>query len=85
MTKAELHRLVDELPDDALEGTAALLQRVIRGEIDPEQSWFWAREWLAGELEADADLTAGRSRRFADDAAFLAHLDSVPPATDPAR
>lgn len=89
MTKADLHRLVDELPDEVLEGTADLLQRVIRREIDPDQSWFWARAWQAGEREADADLAAGRVRRFEGGDAFLAHLDSVPPsggpAADPAR
>ncbi len=88
MTKAELHRLVDELPDDVLEGTADLLQRVARREIDPDQVWFWTHAWQVGEQEADADLAAGRVRRFDGDAAFLEHLERVPPgapATDPKR
>jgi hypothetical protein len=80
MTKTDLHRLVDELPEDMVEGTAALLQRVIRREIDPDQSWFWARAWQEGEREADADLAARRFCRFEGDEAFLAHLDAVPPA-----
>jgi len=29
-----------------------------------EQSWFWTAEWQAGEREADADIDAGRVRRF---------------------
>ena len=80
MTKADLHRLVDELPDDAVEGTAKLLIQVIRRQIDAAQAWFWTAEWLAGEREAEADLAAGRFQRFESDEAFLAHLDSVPPA-----
>ncbi|WP_435589786.1 hypothetical protein [Micromonospora aurantiaca (nom. illeg.)] len=31
---------------------------------DPDQAWFWTPEWQAGEREADADLAAGRVRRF---------------------
>jgi hypothetical protein len=84
MTKAELHRLVDELPDDVLEGTADLLQRVVRREIDPDQAWYWTHAWQAGEREADADLAAGRVRRFDGDEAFLEHLERVPPPGDPA-
>ncbi len=84
MTKAELHRLVDELPDDVLAGTADLLQRVVRREIDPAQAWFWAHAWQAGEREADADLAAGRMRRFDGDDGFLEHLERVPPPGDPA-
>jgi hypothetical protein len=84
MTKAELHRLVDALPDDVLEGTADLLQRVVRREIDPDQAWFWARAWQAGEREADADLAAGRVSRFDGDDIFLEHLERVPPPGDPA-
>ena len=81
MTKADLHRLIDESPEDTVEGTANLLERVIRREIDPDQAWFWTREWQAGEREADADLAAGKYQRFQGDDAFLAHLDGVPPST----
>jgi hypothetical protein len=81
MAKKELHRLVDDLPEHAVEGTAVLLQRVSRGEIDPDQSWFWTRVWQEGEREADADLAAGRIQRFEGDDAFFAHLDAVPPAS----
>jgi len=80
VTKADLYRLIDQLPDDAVEGTATLLEQVVRRRIDPEQAWFWTREWQAGEREAESDLAAGRFERFESDDAFLAHLESVPPA-----
>jgi hypothetical protein len=35
MTRADLHQFVDALPDEAVEGTGLLLERSIRGEIDP--------------------------------------------------
>jgi hypothetical protein len=75
--------LGDELPEEAVAGTAALLPRVILRRIDPDQAWFWTPAWQAGEREAEADLAAGRLRCFDRDAAFLAHLARVPPAPDP--
>ena len=43
--------------------------------IDATQTWFWAREWQAGEFEAAADRDAGRSRVFESSEDFLASLD----------
>jgi hypothetical protein len=92
MTKADLHRVIDELPDDVIARldsgtpvTFVLMQeggRPVLREIDPEQAWFWTAEWRAGEREADADLAAGRGTVFRSDEAFLAHLDSIPPSDD---
>jgi hypothetical protein len=75
MTKAELHQLVDRLPDQAVDGAAILLEEITDGRIDPEQAWFWTREWQAREREADNDLAAGRTTRFESDDEFLAALD----------
>lgn len=75
MTKADLHQLVDRLPDGAVDGAAILLREVTDGRIDPEQAWFWTREWQEHEREADADLAAGRVTRFESDEDFLAELD----------
>jgi hypothetical protein len=75
MTKAELHELVDRLPDGAVDGAAVLLGEISAGRIDPEQAWFWTREWQEKEREADDDLAAGRVVPYEDDAEFLAALD----------
>lgn len=75
MTKAELHKLIDELPDAAVEGTGVLLRGIIKGPIDPDQAWFWTPQWRAGEREADADIAAGRGNRSDSDEEFLAALD----------
>lgn len=40
MTKAELHELVDRLPDQAVDGAAILLGEISDGRIDPEQAGF---------------------------------------------
>jgi len=43
--------------------------------IDPEQAWFWTEEWQKGEREAEADLAAGRSKKFNSSEEFLASFD----------
>jgi len=71
MTKAELHELVDRLPDGAVDGAAVRLGEIGAGRIDPEQAWFWTREWQAKEREADDDLAAERVTTYETDAEFL--------------
>ena len=75
MTKAELHELVDRLPEGAVDGAAILLEEITDGRIDPEQAWFWTREWQAKEREADDDVAAGRGITYVSDNEFLAALD----------
>ena len=75
MTKADLHQLVDCLPDQAVDGAAILLEEISVGRIDPEQAGFLTREWQEKEREADADLAAGQTTRFENDEDFLAALD----------
>ena len=75
MTKADLHDMVDQLPDEAVEGAAILLAEISGGRIDPEQAWFWTREWQAKEREADDDLAARRVTSYTSDEDFLAALD----------
>lgn len=79
MTKAELHKLVDELPDNAVEGAGVLLRGMIKGPIDPDQAWFWTPEWQAGEREADAELAERSGVVYRGTDEFIAHLESVPP------
>ncbi len=76
MTKAELHELVDRLPEGAVDGAAILLEEITDGRIDPEQAWFWTREWQAKEREADEDLAAGRATTFESDDEFLGALEA---------
>jgi hypothetical protein len=78
--KAELHKLVDELPDSAFEGAGVLLRGIIKGPIDPDQAWFWTPEWQRGEREADAELTDGSGVVDRSTEDFISHLESVPPS-----
>jgi len=84
MTKAELHELVDRLPDQAVDGAAILFEEILDGRIDPEQAWFWTCGWQAKEREADADIAAGRGTTYESDEAFLGALakDTKPLAAD---
>jgi hypothetical protein len=74
MTKADLHGLVDALPDDALDGAAFFLERLARGAVDPDQAWVWTAEWQEQLGSSLADLAAGRTQRFGSGEAFLASL-----------
>lgn len=76
MTRAELHELVDRLPEGAVDGAAILLEEITDGRIDSEQAWFWTREWQAKEREADEDLAAGRVTTYDGDDQFLGALEA---------
>lgn len=76
MTKTELHQLVDRLPEGAVDGAAILLGEITDGRIDPEQAWFWTREWQAREREADEDLAAGRGTTYESDDDLLGALEA---------
>ena len=92
MTKADLHRLIDALPEDVVQRiengdpvTFVLMKeqgQLELREIDPEQAWFWTPEWQEGEREADAQLAASEGTIYYSDEEFLAHLDSVPPSSE---
>jgi antitoxin PrlF len=43
--------------------------------IPADQAWFWAPEWQARIVEAEADRVAGNSTVYASEAEFLAALD----------
>lgn len=74
MTKTDLHRLVDELPEDAVEGTSLFIQRVLLRQLDPSQSWVWTEEWRAKLSASLADLQAGRAQHYESVEAFLQAL-----------
>jgi hypothetical protein len=74
MTKADLYRLVDDLPDDAVEDTAVLLKRITLRQLDPAQAWVWTDQWQEQLRGSFADLEAGRIQRFDNGEEFLAAL-----------
>ena len=51
----------------------------IRGyvSIPTDQAWFFTPEWLAGEREADVDITAGRGTVHESAEDMFDHLDSL--------
>src|SRR6266545_411876 len=56
----------------AILGLGMLLLLVARGNegTSPDQAWFWTPEWLAGEMEAESDIIAGRTTRQDSDEEF---------------
>lgn len=74
MTKTELHSLVDELPEDVLDGTAILLKRIVLGQLNPDQAWVWTDDWQDRLRGSFADLEAGRTQRFESGEDFMAAL-----------
>lgn len=77
MTRADLHNLVDELPEDAVDRATLLLQRVAVWQPEPDQAWFWTPKWLEGELEADAEAETGGGTVYHSEADFVAALREV--------
>ena len=51
----------------------------IRGyvSIPTDQAWFFTPEWLAGEREADEEITAGRGTAHGSADEMFAHLDAL--------
>jgi hypothetical protein len=45
-------------------------------EIDPDQAWFWTRDWITGEIECDWDEAEGRTTFYASSEEFLAALEA---------
>jgi len=43
--------------------------------VDQTQAWFWTERWQKMEREADADIRAGRVRRFDGVDELFKHLD----------
>jgi hypothetical protein len=74
VTKAELHELVDELPDEVVDGAAVILRGLAGGQIDPEQGWFWSADWLTGELEAEREGESDPGVVYQNAEAFKAAL-----------
>jgi hypothetical protein len=77
MTKTELHELVEGLPENTLDGATVLLRSLSDGRIDPDQTWFWTPDWLAGELEADREGKTEPGEVYEDADAFKAALRAV--------
>jgi len=77
MTRAELHELVERLPQHALDRTAVLLRGLSCGRIDPDQAWFWDSSWLSGELEADQEATPEPGLVYKNASAFKTALRGV--------
>jgi len=74
MTKADLHQLVDELPDGSIDGAALLLTRVVKGHLDPDQAWVWTEEWQDQLRASLSELATGLTQRFGSSEDFQASL-----------
>ena len=74
MTRAELHQIVDDLPEEAIDGASVMLHVIAAGAIDADQAWVWTPEWQAKLRGALEDLAAGRVTRFDNDEDLLAAL-----------
>jgi hypothetical protein len=64
MTGAELHEIIEQLPDEAVEGASILLKRLAARQIDPDQEWCWSDEGQEKLRASLADIDTGRVRSF---------------------
>jgi hypothetical protein len=77
VTKAELHDLIEALPEGSLDGAAILLHGLIEGPVDPAQAWFWTPVWQAGEQDADLELARGEGVVHNDTESLITSLEAV--------
>ena len=81
MTTTEARKRLPELVNMAAYGhvTTVLIRdgRRLARIVPEEDAWVYSPAWQERLREADADLAAGRVRRFGDDDDFLAHLEAL--------
>jgi prevent-host-death family protein len=81
MTTTEARRQLPELVNMAAYGhvTTVLTRdgRRLARIIPEEDAWIYSPPWQEKLRDAEADLAAGRVRRFATDEDFLNHLDAI--------
>ena len=53
--------------------------------IDPDQAWFWTRDWIAGEIEVEIEKAKGRPPRYLSTEEFLAELERAAADADARR
>ena len=72
--------------DDAAFWARAASYGFVRPErIDPDQAWFWTREWIERESEASEDIAAGRITRQYSNEEFRAALERADRDADARR
>ncbi len=62
----------DLLETDIREGKIIIIPKKT---IDAEQAWFWAKEWQEAEKEAEADIKAGKVKKFKNVEDLIKDLD----------
>lgn len=81
MTTTEARRRLPELVNMAAYGhvTTVLVRdgRRLARIVPEEDAWLYGPVWQGKLREAEADVAAGRVRRFDSDDDFLAHLESL--------
>lgn len=65
-------RIGDILETEVRDGRIIIVPKKI---IDAQQAWFWSREWQDAEKEADADIRAGRVKKFKTAEELIEDLD----------
>jgi antitoxin (DNA-binding transcriptional repressor) of toxin-antitoxin stability system len=81
MTTTEARKHLPELVNMAAYGhvTTVLIRdgRRLARIVPEEDAWVYSPAWQEKLREAEADLAAGRVRRFENDDEFLGHLDAL--------
>ncbi|MGH3237230.1 MAG: type II toxin-antitoxin system prevent-host-death family antitoxin [Streptosporangiaceae bacterium] len=86
MTTTEARNRLPELVNMAAYGhvTTVLVRdgRRLARIVPEEDAWIYSPAWQDKLREAEADVAAGRVRRFASDDDFLAHLEHLDDQAD---
>jgi bifunctional DNA-binding transcriptional regulator/antitoxin component of YhaV-PrlF toxin-antitoxin module len=60
--RAELNIEIGDILEARVTGGKLVLS--VKKLVDKDQAWFWTRRWQEGERQAEADIKAGRVRRY---------------------
>jgi hypothetical protein len=65
-TPEERQRIEERAHQQGYEALGDYVRALIEWDLDrdPDQAYFWTKEWQAGEREADNDIAAGRVKTF---------------------
>lgn len=71
--RKKLHLKVGDLLETEVKDGRVIIKP--KKTIDAEQAWFWSKEWQEAEKEVEADLKAGKVKKFKNVEDLIKDLD----------
>ena len=71
--RKKLHLKVGDLLETEVKDGLVIIRP--KKTVDAEQAWFWSKEWQGAEKEVEADLRAGKVKKFKNVEDLIKDLD----------